>query len=257
MDSLFFWIAILPLNMGFHLLTNNQLCHSTQTQRSCRRIHLKAFWESSSTSSSSNEESCEEDQILKEEKGIKLDIKSISKESESSKTDSKSSTNKSLLSFINEIGNNFKDMAEKSTSNGLKSKDQYKKIYFAAKACFYYTIFIIYRSYRGCFILLPVTVRQVYIKMDSVMNTGNLSMLKSYDETNVTVRNSIDWRTKLTVSILTSVVTMSYIFGCAQKMVTNFFQTLLKTSNITESFEAAADEIVNFEGRIGRVGKIN
>merc|ERR1712238_102408 len=105
---------------------------------------------------------------------------------------------------------------------------------------------IIYRSYRGFFVLLPITVRQVYKKMNDVMNTENLSMLESNN-----------WRTKLTVSMLTSVVTISYIFGGALEMITKFFQTITKTSNVTKSFEAAADEMVNFEGRISRVGKIN
>jgi len=269
------WTTFLPSNLGFHLprqaheiITHrSQFLTTSLTQRSIRNVQLEAFWKFSSSSSPSNGDSDEDEEITEEEEGevakpqdkeedssTDIDIKYTSKQPGSSITDS---TYRSLLSLINDIGNNFKDMAEKATARGYLSEDQYKKILYAAKACLYYTIFIIYRSYRGFFVLLPITVRQVYKKMNDVMNTENLSMLENNDGATTTVRKSNNWRTKLTVSMLTSVVTISYIFGGALEMITKFFQTITKTSNVTKSFEAAADEMVNFEGRISRVGKIN
>jgi hypothetical protein len=161
-----------------------------------------------------------------------------------------------LLTLLNEVGEKFKTMAQKSTANGIKSKNQSTKILYAAKACLYYTLFIIYRTYRGFFVLLPATVRQVYHQMEVVMNTGNLDMIDENDDdttTDTVKKNS--WRTKITVSLLTSVVTVSYICGGVLKLVSKFVRTMFQTSNVTKSFEAAADEMGNFEGRISRVGK--
>jgi len=287
---LLLWTTFLPSNLGFYLATTNSksrywhastheiitrhrpqfLPTSSLAQRSIQNFQLEALWKDSSYSSPSNGDSGEDEGITEEEReGTKpkeeddstsvkpstdMDIKYNSKEAKSSITDS---DYRSFLSLINDIGNNFKNLAEKATARGYLSEDQYKKILYAIKSCFFYTIFIIYRSYRGFFVLLPITVRQVYRKMNDVMNTENLSMLKNNDDATTSVRKSNNWRTKLTVSMLTSVVTISYIFGGALEMVSKFVQTIIKTSNATKSFEAAADEMVNFEGRISRVGKIN
>jgi len=168
-------------------------------------------------------------------------------------------TTKSLLVLLNEIGNNFKAMAQTATAKGTASETQSKKILFAAKACVYYTLFILYRTYRGLFVLLPATFLQVYRKMEAVMDSGNLSLEEAgYTESGEdAVSTKSKWRTKLTVSILTTVVTASYIVGGVLKMASRFFRTIAKTSDVPKSFEAAADEVMNFEGRISRVGKVN
>ena len=87
------------------------------------------------------------------------------------------------------------------------------------------------------------------------MNTGNLDMIEKDDTDTTTTVKENSWRTKITVSLLTSVVTVSYICGGVLKLISKFIRTMLKTSNVTKSFEAAADEMGNFEGRISRVGK--
>ena len=173
-----------------------------------------------------------------------------------STTTTTTSSEKSLWVLLNEIGNNFQGMAQRATKKGSESDAQSKKIIYAAKGSVYYTLFILYRAYRGFFVLLPATFLQVYRKMEAVMNTGNLSL----DEIGVgddAVGKSSKWRTKLTVSILSTVITLSYVAGGLLKMTTKFLRTIAKTSDVSKSFEAAADEVMDFEGRISRVGKIN
>eukprot|EP00536_Pseudo-nitzschia_multiseries_P000278 jgi/Psemu1/299946/fgenesh1_kg.4_\ len=91
------------------------------------------------------------------------------------------------------------------------------------------------------------------------MDSGNMSIEEvGYTESGEdTVSSSSKWKTKLTVSILSMVVTLSYIVGGILKMGAQFFRTIAKTSDVPKSFEAAADEVMNFEGRISRVGKVN
>jgi len=282
-------MTFLPSNLGFHLTTSmtrhpSQLFlpatrNHVQQQRSIRvdGVQLSESFFNRSSPKKDNDDSSEEKEITEEEEEegeddssplveiistddiIDAEISDPTKESESTSTteDSTSNNNKSLLTLLNEVGEKFKTNAQKSTAKGIESKKQSTKILYAAKACLFYTLFILYRTYRGFFVLLPATVRQVYHQMEVVMNTGNLDMIEKNDDTTdttTTVKEN-SWRTKITVSLLTSVVTVSYICGGVLKLISKFIRTMLKTSNVTKSFEAAADEMGNFEGRISRVGK--
>jgi len=282
------WTAFLPSIIGFHL-TNNSACGRQQVNLSSgvmtprrspllpnhsmsRSIQLNGIWgpssPSSSSSSSSNEDDCNDDEEVVEgteeppvdEAVVETSMLSTDASSENivAKASSTDSTEKSLWVLLNEIGNNFQAMAQKSTTLGYQSEDQYKKILFAAKACVYYTLFIIYRTYRGFFVLLPATFREVYKKMEMTMNTGNLSMEEiDFTESGNDTTSNVKWGTKITVSILTSVITTSYVVGGMLKMASKFFRTIVRTSDVPKSFGAAADEVLNFEGRINRVGKVN
>lgn len=282
--SILTWMTVLPPILGFQLTTDS-LCgrhHSQMSsgvmtprrspilpkQRMTRDIQLQGIWSSSSSSSSSSDDQTDGENVEKEtEKGptddalIDTSISSVDASSEDLDATESSTTvtEKSLLVLMNEIGNNFKVMAQKSTADGYESEDQYKKILFATKACIFYTLFIIYRSYRGLFVLMPATFRQVYQNMEAAMKTGNLSM----EEVGMTengedvTQSSPKWRTKITVSILTTVIAISYVVGGIIKMTSKFFRTIAKTSDVPKSFGAAADEVMNFEGRISRVGKVN
>jgi len=258
---------------------------STSSQRLERGLQLESLWRHNSPKSSNKDEdkddSKDDSKDDEEEKTDEVEkkpqdedvetsssssssVEATSSSSSSSDTIVKSPTTtdseKSLSTMLNELGNNFKAMAQKSTAKGYQCEDRYKKILYAVKSCVYYTLFILYRSYRGFFVLLPATFRQVYQKMEAAMNTGNLSLEEiSFPENgNDSVSSSsTTWKTKLTVSLLASVVTISYVFGGILKMASKFIRTIAKTSNVSKSFEAAADEVVNFEGRISRVGKIN
>jgi hypothetical protein len=282
------------ITMTRHLPTTRRSSHVQQRSIRGDGVQLReSFWQKPSSSSSSKDNDDDtansSGEIVEEEEETKplldkdeddsspsvevvstddiIDVEtssaSTTKELESASTNtedisssSSSSNNKSLLTLLNEVGEKFKTMAQKSTANGIKSKNQSTKILYAANACLYYTLFIIYRTYRGFFVLLPATVRQVYHQMEVVMNTGNLDMIDENDDdttTDTVKKNS--WRTKITVSLLTSVVTVSYICGGVLKLVSKFVRTMFQTSNVTKSFEAAADEMGNFEGRISRVGK--
>ena len=175
-------------------------------------------------------------------------------------------TTKSLVTLLNDIGNNFKSMAVTATTKGTASSEQSMKILCAIKACLYYTLFILYRSYRGFFVLLPATIRRVYQQMNTVMtnnsDTSNLSMVaedeneKGEDGTTKMTPAAATpptWKTKVTVSLLTVVVTSSYLVGGVLQMATQFIRTIAHTSNVSKSFEAAADEMVDYEARISRV----
>mmetsp|Transcript_15409 Transcript_15409/g.31601 ORF Transcript_15409/g.31601 Transcript_15409/m.31601 type:complete len:318 (+) Transcript_15409:113-1066(+) len=288
--------VVLPLTLGFHVGLNSpyqrhakgqqsssgfvssRLSPSLSSQRVSRGLRLDGIWGASSSSSSSSsssdddgtDETGDEEPTSEIEDVVDTSLSSTDDASSdevgaaattttTTKSTTSTDTGKSLLVLLNEIGNNFQGMAQKSTAKGYQCENQYAKILHASKACVYYSLFIIYRAYRGFFVLLPATFRQVYQQMEAAMNTGNLSMEEAgfTEDGEEYVSNSSKVRTKATVAVLTSVVTVSYVIGGFLKMASKFVRTIAKTSDVPKSFGAAADEMSNFEGRISRVGKIN
>ena len=261
LQSLFIltWLVSITSILGFQPTSNSVTSRRSpfvSSPRFAKSVRLAAMW-----GASSNDENEEvEDEVEEpstDDGAVSTSMESTGESSIDAKTPV--SPEKSLLKLVNEIGNNFRTMAQKSTAKGYQSEDQYKRILHAAKACIYYSLFIVYRAYRGFFVLLPATFREVYIKMEAAMNAGNLSLEEiGFDESGEEVASSKSkWRTKVTVSILTTVITASYIVGGVVKMATRFVRTIAKTSDVPKSFGAAADEVINIEGRIGRVGKVN
>jgi hypothetical protein len=203
-----------------------------------------------------------------------LSSSSLSSSSSSSSSSTSKKGREGILDLINDIGQNFKPLAEKATAKGYQADTQTKKIFYAAQACVYYLLFILYRAYRGLFVLVPAVFRQVYRKMELAMNSDltlqdntitttndddndNDNVLVGISDAAATTENNVSWRTKLTVSVLASVVTMSYMLGAVVKMMTKFVGTVSKSRSIPKSFEAAADELLTYEERVSRIGKIN
>ena len=185
---LFLWVTLIPSIFCFHSITNSHRQRRYQhvmiprsqspaistSQRSNRGFQIEAFWRSSSTSN--DDDGSDEDEAGTEEEKKQEEDASISSSSNeppfaltepspeyvvqpTMKKSLNKNRDKSLLTLFNHIGNNFKPMAKKAVANGYQSKDQLKKVLYASKACLYYTLFIVYRSYRGFIVLLPATFR--------------------------------------------------------------------------------------------------
>ncbi|KAG7359681.1 hypothetical protein IV203_034779 [Nitzschia inconspicua] len=261
------------------LPTRFQSQHYYYHSRSSR--FMKPFWKSSS--SSDNERNNKKDEDGKDEEDVpKLPSQEASATGsgvnsvteglpatntapETSTTTTSNREREGILDLIDDVGQSFKPLAEKATAKGYQAETQTKKVLYAVKACAYYMLFILYRAYRGLFVLVPAVFRQVYRKMELAMNS-DLALEDDVDDddydavadtSSSTTPEKVSWRTKVTVSILASVVTMSYVFGAAVKMITKFVRTATKSRSIPKSFEAAADELVIYEDRVSRIGKIN
>jgi hypothetical protein len=61
------------------------------------------------------------------------------------------------------------------------------------------------------------------------------------------------WRTRITVSILAAMVTMTYVVGGIANVLAKFFKSLTQTSSPTSSFEAAANETTKYEVKIEKM----
>jgi hypothetical protein len=167
---------------------------------------------------------------------------------------------------VNDVGASFKPKAQEASSRGYVATTKSAQFGYGLKACLYYSLFILYRAYRGFFVLLPAVFREVYVRMEDAMKSSNMALIEAEEnELDVTGRAEDGssgvvykprqtWRTRLTVSVLAAVVTASYMIGGTVQMATNFIKTLTSSSSVPKSFEAAADGMVDYESKIGKIG---
>jgi hypothetical protein len=86
--------------------------------------------------------------------------------SSSSGGSNNNNNNKSLLQNLDDVGQSFKPRAIKASAMAMESANNQTttKLKFLAKSYLYYTLFMIYRAYRGFFVILPAVYREVYRK---------------------------------------------------------------------------------------------
>jgi len=196
----------------------------------------------------------------------------------------------SLWQSLDDFGASFKARAEKASLDAFNQKKTAKTFLYNLKSSLYYFVFILYRAYRGFFVLLPEVFRQVYQKLEATMDDYNAALLQDPDGavssgddkkavTKMIVANgdavvnngddsvgdgdSMDaapprWRTKATVSVLATVVTASYVVGGAMRVANMFFKTITKReTSLQGSFEAAVGEVDKNEDRIKKLSQRN
>ena len=173
-----------------------------------------------------------------------VDPKEDASKSTSAASDSNSSS--SILRTIDQLGQSFKPKARQANAKSLVSETKQRKLWYIVQSCFWYTLFIAYRAYRGVFVLLPAVFRQVYAKLRQVVEDPFESeSARSTDA--VSDPKSRRWRTRITVSVLATVVTVSYVVSGAANVLLKFLQTFWKSGDVTTSLEAAADTQVSNE----------
>jgi hypothetical protein len=177
---------------------------------------------------------------------------------------------KTLLQRIDDVGMALKPKAleVRKKSNTLQLKPS-KKVLYTCHSCALLALFIVYRAYRGFFVLLPAVFRRVYDTLEKTVENP----FSSFPDNNTTNAGAIDvnpktgktrLRTVVTVSLLAGIVTLSYTITGAIRVVACFLRTVSRTSSPSLSFLAAADEmesneikINNFSTRTGGLKKIN
>ena len=167
-----------------------------------------------------------------------------------------------LLVKLNDLGASFKPKAQQASLNGSQASTKSARFGYGVMSCLYYSLFILYRAYRGFFVLLPAVFKQVYVQMEDAMKSSNMALIEAEEKELQAEGGGSDgevyiprktWRTTLTVSVLAAVVTASYVIGGTVQMATNFFKTLTTSSSVPKSFEAAADGMVDYESKIGKI----
>eukprot|EP00980_Cylindrotheca_fusiformis_P014767 scaffold4026_cov117-Cylindrotheca_fusiformis.AAC.2 len=159
---------------------------------------------------------------------------------------------KSLGVAVNDLAQSLKPEAQKAAVESAEAETTAKKILLALKSYCCYMLFILYRSYRGIFVLSPAVFRRVYSKLKDAIDTD-----LETDDMDLETSKKASVRTRITVSILAGIVTFSYFLGGAIRVIGKFFRTIVNTTSASKSFEAAVDELADHEGRVGGYRKQN
>lgn len=160
-------------------------------------------------------------------------------------------TSKTLWEKLDSYGQSLKPRAmEKKGQLAIAETRSRRKLWLGFQACAYFSLFIAYRAYRGMFVLLPAVFREVYTKMETL----DSPFVDEPGETDVNPETGkLRWRTRITVSILAAMVTLTYMVGGMANVLAKFVKSLTQTSSPTSSFEAAADETTKYENKIEKM----
>lgn len=176
-------------------------------------------------------------------------------ESNGSSSDVGGGTSKTLFQNFDEAGLQLKPMAkaEREKADLLSYSDApIRKAITIAKACSFILLFILYRSYRGLFVILPAIFRNVFEKLEASVGEDLLAE-NNNDVLDADINpetGKLKMRSRIVVSFLASVVTFSYMISGAMKVITKFVTTITSTSDVEKSFEAAADQVMKTEKKI-------
>uniref|UniRef100_A0A7S2L6W7 Uncharacterized protein n=1 Tax=Leptocylindrus danicus TaxID=163516 RepID=A0A7S2L6W7_9STRA len=148
-------------------------------------------------------------------------------------------------------------VAARDQASSLKfDTDPIQKIFYTTKACLIIALFIAYRAQRGIFVILPAVFRSVYDKLEQSKAVDYAGVFEEDNAAEITndinpVTGKVRWRTRITVSALASMITLSYMISGAWHVLKKFALTLKeKTFNVEQSLEVAADEMMRNEKKI-------
>jgi len=162
----------------------------------------------------------------------------------------------SLLRKIDEVGLGLKPAAKQANAKAALAETRMRTFLYIAKSCALFTLFILYRAYRGFFVIVPEVFRSTFRKLEAVVDEAPFD--DDYImETPVAEKNKkYPWRTRITISVLAAVVTASYMLGGAIRVGLKLIKSFLSGGNsVSQSFEAAASEQELNEHKILRLAQ--
>mmetsp|Transcript_6927 Transcript_6927/g.11463 ORF Transcript_6927/g.11463 Transcript_6927/m.11463 type:complete len:256 (+) Transcript_6927:179-946(+) len=164
-------------------------------------------------------------------------------------------SSKSIFRKIDDYGVALKPKAMEAKEKISTMTKPAKKFRYRLQSYALFSLFILYRSYRGFFVILPAIFREVYKKMEKTVESPFkdddyiLNDLGEKKDVNPKT-GKLRLRTTLTVSVLTGIVTLSYIVSGALRVLGRFVRTATRTSSASTSFLAAADEMESNEDKM-------
>lgn len=152
------------------------------------------------------------------------------------------------------VGGEEKQQRIKRTSN-------FKSILCRIQSNILWMLYILYRGYRGFFVLLPAVFREVYSQLnesnlvvdvygDEEMEEREYAVNANASPQKEQVQQPMKLRTRITISILSGILTMSYVISGALRVLGKFIKTFTTTTSFESSFEAAAEEVIDNENKL-------
>lgn len=157
---------------------------------------------------------------------------------------------KTLLQRIDDAGMSLKPRAIEAKEKLTTMRKPSKKLRYTLQSCLYFALFILYRAYRGFFVILPAVFKEVYSTMGKTVQSPFSDLEEPADLDINPKTGRLRLRTAVTVSILAGIVTLSYTLSGAMRVLGSFIRTISKTSSPSMSFLAAANEMETNESKI-------
>jgi hypothetical protein len=157
---------------------------------------------------------------------------------------------KTLLQRIDDAGMSLKPKAMEAKEKLTNLRKPSKKLRYTLQSCALFALFILYRAYRGFFVILPAVFREVYKTMEKTVESPFSDLEEPVDLDVNPKTGKLRLRTAVTVSILAGIVTLSYTITGAFRVLASFVRTISKTSSPSLSFLAAANEMETNESKI-------
>ena len=139
---------------------------------------------------------------------------------------------KSLIYINKDNGSsniNGTDTTTSKTSVGTRRNNRFKRILYSLQSTILWVLYILYRGYRGFFVILPAVFKEVYRQLGEsnlVLDVyGGDDDEKEYAVNSNAVQQqpqlqeSLRLRTRITISILSAVLTLSYVVGGALRVL--------------------------------------
>lgn len=207
-----------------------------------------------------------------------MDAEIKDSESSTSKTSSSSSSS-SFLRAVDNFGMKLKPWAlnayEQSleypndvngtvdaTGKKIRRVNRVKSLVCKLQANILWMTYILYRGYRGFFVILPSVFKEVYRQLeesDLVVDVygDDEEEEKEYavnpnanSNTQEKQKEPMRLRTRITISVLSMMLTLSYVVSGALRVLGKFIKTLANTTSVESSFEAAAEEVAVNEDKL-------
>jgi len=180
-------------------------------------------------------------------------------------TNGGATTTKTMFAKIDEVGLSLKPKAVKASANMGLAESTSGKVLYLLQTCALYALFILYRAYRGFFVILPAVFKEVAAKMETAIEFPFSDEDEDEDDTTTTTTavvtkpdvnpetGRLRWRTRITVWVLASFVTATYVAAGAVRVASKFVRNLVGTKgDVPASFAAAAMEQEHNEDQILR-----
>jgi hypothetical protein len=137
-----------------------------------------------------------------------------------------------------------KAVAARDKALEVRKTDKVISFLYTAKACSLIALFIMYRAYRGFFVVLPAVFREVYKKLELAVDNPFDPSIELRDQDVDPKTGKLRGRSRIVVSLLAGMVTASYVVNGAFRVILKFIRSIIATSSVEKSFEAAADEVM-------------
>ena len=145
-----------------------------------------------------------------------------------------------------------------NSTTATTKNSKFKSILYKIQANILWMLYIVYRGYRGFFVILPAVFKEVYRKLEDSDLVVDVYGDDEEDEKEYAVNANAGekqqpptrLKTRITISFLSAMLTLSYVVSGLLRVLGKFIKTYTNTTSVESSLEAAAEEVAVNEDKL-------